>query len=139
MTTSCARELISFARRMSAISAADFIRRARCRAERRYVSDWRAPAGRDGSVGNCDICGSVWTSAPPRVSASVSEDVKELVCRTSVTSCVLRASSRLGGGTDHIRSSELASGMKSVIIGSSDVAVVAVKSRREDGTEQPVR
>jgi hypothetical protein len=32
MTTSCARELISFARRISAISAADFIRRARCRA-----------------------------------------------------------------------------------------------------------
>jgi hypothetical protein len=80
----------------------------------------------------------VWIRVP-LVIASVRVDAKELVCRTSVTSCVLRASSRLGGGTDHIRSSGLASGMKSIVIGSSDVADGAVKSRRDDGTEQPVR
>ena len=54
-----------------------------------------------------------------------------------MTSCVLRASSRLGGGTDHIRSSELASGMKRYVNGFSEAE--AEKSRREDGTEQPVR
>ena len=74
----------------------------------------------------------------PLVTAEASEEANELVCRTSVTSCVSRAESRVGGGTDHIRSAGSASGMKSVVMGSSDVADEAVKSRREDGTEQPV-
>jgi hypothetical protein len=39
MTTSCARELISFARRTRWTSASDLVRRARCKAERRYASD----------------------------------------------------------------------------------------------------
>jgi hypothetical protein len=140
MTTSCAPELIAFARRMCAISAADLVRRARCSAERRYVVEWRAVAGRGGSVGNDAVCGSVWTNGllwP--ATAAASEDMKELVCRMSVTSCVLRASERVGGGMDHIRSAGSAFGMKSVVTGSLDVADVAVRSRREEGTEQPVR
>ena len=103
------------------------------------MADWRsAAAGRGGSAGNSAVCGRVWTSAGSS-SAAASEDAKELVCRTSVTSCVSRAVARVGGGTDHIRSAGAAFGMKSVVTGSSDVADEAVMSRREDGTEQPVR
>ena len=123
---------------MSAISAADLVKRARCTAERRYVVDGPAAAGRGGSAGNCAVCGSVWTSEL-LVNTAASEDAKELVCRTSETSCVLRASSRVGGGTDHIRSAGSTSGMKRVMIESFDVADSAVKRRREDGTVQPVR
>jgi len=66
---------------------------------------------------------------------SFNEDEKELVYRTSVTWCASRAA-RVGG-TVYNRSAGSASGMKSVVIRSSDEAV---KSRREarEG-EQPVR
>jgi hypothetical protein len=70
--------------------------------------------------------------------AEAKEDVKELVWRTSATSCVSRTAKIVGGGMDHIRSAGLTSGINSDMTG-SDVAEGAVKRTREDGMEQPVR
>ena len=70
--------------------------------------------------------------------AEAKEEAKEVVWRTSVTSCVSRAAEIVGGGMDHIRSAGSVSGIKSKMTG-SDVAEEAVKRTREDGMEQPVR
>jgi hypothetical protein len=81
----------------------------------------------------------MWTSAVgAALRAEAKEEAKELVCRTSATSCVSRTAKMVGGGMDHMRSAGLTSGIKSEITG-SDVAEGAVKRTREDGMEQPVR
>jgi hypothetical protein len=144
MTTSCARELISFARRTRWTSASDLVRRARCKAERRYSSDddelWEVSTKSDsGNAGNWEVWGSVCTSDPgAALRAEMKEEGKYSVWRTFETLCVSRASGMVGGGTDHIRSAGWASGMKSVMTG-SDLMEGAVKSAKEEGTEQPVR
>ena len=115
------------------------MRRARCKAGRRYASEEPAPAGSGGSAGNWGVCGSVWISAPGDEARAESKDEeKDSICRISVTLCLSRASGMVGGGMDHIRSAGRTSGMKRVMTG-SDVTEEAVKSAMEEGIEQPVR
>ena len=61
---------------MSAISAVDIIKQARCRAERRYMVNWSSAAGRGESEGNGTICGSMRMSVL-LVTVALSEDAKE--------------------------------------------------------------
>ena len=107
MTTSWACELISFARRMRWTSASDLVRRARCKAVRRYASDdaLELLVKNGGSSGNWAVCGSVWTSALGAAARAEAKDKeKDSVWRICVTLCVLRLRySRRRDGPHQIR------------------------------------
>ena len=91
-----------------------------------------------GNVGNWEVWGSVCTSALGTAVRAETKEEKDSVWRIFETLCVSRASGMVGGGMDHIRSAEWASGIKSVMKG-SDVMEEAVKTAKEEGMEQPVR
>jgi hypothetical protein len=137
MTTSCARELIAFARRIRVISAADLVRRARCSAERRYEVDWRAVAGRGGARGTARSVGARGRGRRWSMRRRVRKQTSWCAGRRDVVRLTRGVEGRRRDGPHQV--SRLCFGMKSVVIGSPDVADEAVKSRRDDGTEQPVR
>ena len=148
ITTSWARELISLACLMAAISSISLVNRARWRAERRYKSVtappseantcWVYSSGRTGKSG--EFLGRVWNRAPGRTFMRVSMAAGRAAGWSILgASYICLASSRDGGGTDHIKSASSALGIKSWTEGVPyrEVPGWYAARRKDEGTVHP--